>query len=79
MLADAPSQLTRTHTQAPTYWWASQLAAQVSAADEVSGGARGAAQDKHSDTHGQPNPEEVQLAAIKGTITILKRALSHQG
>ena len=28
---------------------------------------------------GQPNPEEVQLAAIKGTITILKRALSHQG
>ena len=27
---------------------------------------------------GQPNPEEVQLAAIKGTIRILKRALSHQ-
>ena len=28
--------------------------------------------------HLQPNPEEVQLAAIKGTIRILKRALSHQ-
>ena len=27
---------------------------------------------------GKPDPEEVQLAAIKGTITILKRALSHQ-
>ena len=27
---------------------------------------------------GKPDIEEVQLAAIKGTITILKRALSHQ-
>ena len=27
---------------------------------------------------GQPNPEEVQLAAAKGTIRILKIALSHQ-
>ena len=28
---------------------------------------------------GSPAIEEVQLCAIKGTITILKRALSHQG
>ena len=26
---------------------------------------------------GKPNPEEVQLTAIKGTIKILKRTLSH--
>ena len=28
---------------------------------------------------GEPALEEVQLAAIKGTIRLLKRALSHQG
>ena len=28
---------------------------------------------------GEPALEEIQLAAIKGTIRLLKRALSHQG
>ena len=54
MLADGPITINSHPHPSVHIARASQLAARVRGADEVSGGARGDAQDKHSDTHGRP-------------------------